>query len=93
MMKKKECIEASRELINDDNFRSRHRTSDRYFTRCRKLTFVVMMMLLLRKSVKSLQCVIMAVTPHPSHLARGEPIPENGKDLCRFDLTHVRHRH
>lgn len=58
MMKEKECIEASRELINNDDFRSRHRTSDRYFTRCRKLTFVVMMMLLLRKSVKSLQCVI-----------------------------------
>ena len=58
MMKKKECIEASRALINNDDFRSRHRTSERYFTRCRKLTFVVMMLLLLRKSVKSLQCVI-----------------------------------
>lgn len=48
----------TRELINDDDFRSRNRTSDRYFTRCRKLTFVVMILLLLRKSMKSIQCVV-----------------------------------
>lgn len=48
----------SRELINDDNFRSQHRTSERFFTRCRKLTFVVMILLLLRKSAKSMQSVV-----------------------------------
>ena len=48
----------SRELINDDDFRSRHRASDRFFTRCRKLTFFVMILLLLRKSVKSIQSVV-----------------------------------
>ena len=48
----------SRNLINDDDFRSRNRTEDRYFTRCRKLTFVVVILLLLRKSAKSIQCVV-----------------------------------
>jgi hypothetical protein len=48
----------SRELINDDDFRSRHRTDDRYFTRCRKLTFVIVILLLLRKSMKSIQCAV-----------------------------------
>jgi hypothetical protein len=55
---KKECIEVSRKLLNDDDFRARHRTSDRFFTRCRKLTFVVMILLLLRKSAKSIQSVV-----------------------------------
>jgi hypothetical protein len=48
----------SRECINDDDFRSRHRTDDRYFTRCRKLTFVIVILLLLRKSMKSIQCTV-----------------------------------
>ena len=48
----------SRNLINDDDFRSRNRTEDRYFTRCRKLTFVFVILLLLRKSAKSIQCVV-----------------------------------
>jgi hypothetical protein len=48
----------SRECINDDDFRSRHRTDDRYFTRCRKLTFVIVILLLLRKSMKSIQCAV-----------------------------------
>ena len=48
----------SRNLINDGDFRSRNRTEDRYFTRCRKLTFVVVILLLLRKSAKSIQCVV-----------------------------------
>lgn len=55
---KKECIEASRKLIHDEDFRSRNRTSDRHFIRCRKLSFAIMILLLLRKSVKSLQCVV-----------------------------------
>ncbi len=48
----------TRELINNEDFRSRNRTSDRYFTRCRKLTFVIMILLLLRKSAKPIQCVV-----------------------------------
>jgi hypothetical protein len=42
----------------DDRFKGRHRTEERYFTRRRALTFPVMMVLMLQKSVKGMQLVL-----------------------------------
>ena len=42
----------------DEQFKGRHRTEERYFTRRRALTFPVMMVLMLQKSVKGMQLVL-----------------------------------
>jgi hypothetical protein len=48
-------IQATRELIHDKLFCHRHRTSDKHFTRRRKLPFVNIMVMLLQKTVRSVQ--------------------------------------
>jgi hypothetical protein len=48
-------IQTARELIHDELFCHRHRTSDKHFTRRRKLPFVNVMVMLLQKTVRSVQ--------------------------------------
>ena len=48
-------IHTTRELIHDDSFCRRHRTRDKHFTRRRKLPFVNVMVMLLQKTVRSIQ--------------------------------------
>jgi len=48
-------IHTARELIHDESFCRRHRTSDKHFTRRRKLPFVNVMVMLLQKTVRSIQ--------------------------------------
>src|SRR5208283_3244831 len=48
-------IHTTRELIHDESFCRRHRTSDKHFTRRRKLPFVNVMVMLLQKTVRSIQ--------------------------------------
>lgn len=57
-MKKEKTVGISRELLNDDEFKSRHRKEDRFFTRNRILTFCKVAMLILQKSMKSLQLIL-----------------------------------
>jgi Transposase DDE domain len=49
------AIQTTRELIHDELFCQRHRTSDRDFTRHRKLPFAHVMVMLLQKTVRSIQ--------------------------------------
>ena len=58
MDKKTQAVKTSRDLINDDDFKARHRLNDKAFTRLRTLTFSIVLILLVRKSVKSLQLVL-----------------------------------
>jgi hypothetical protein len=58
MSKKQQSVEISQELIQDEEFKDRHRTSQKVFTRTRKLYFSLLMVLILRKSVKSLQLIL-----------------------------------
>lgn len=51
-------METSRKLIKDEDFKARHRSTPTAFTRLRALPFSIMMLLLLRKSLKSLQLVL-----------------------------------
>lgn len=51
-------IETTRRLLNDEDFKRRHRASAQAFTRVRCLPFAVVLVLILRKSVKSLQNVV-----------------------------------
>ena len=48
-------LQTTRELIHDESFCQRHRTSDKHFTRRRKLPFVNVMVMLLQKTVRSIQ--------------------------------------
>ena len=48
-------IQTTRELIHDESFCQRHRSSDKHFTRRRKLPFVNVMVMLLQKTVRSIQ--------------------------------------
>ena len=48
-------IQRARELLHDPKFRNRHRSSNTAFTRQRKLPFDRVMLLVLQKSIKSLQ--------------------------------------
>ena len=52
--KKKQAIESSRELIEDEDFKGRHRETQKDFTRVRSLPFALVLVLVMRKSMKSL---------------------------------------
>lgn len=52
---KKQCVETSQELITDKAFKGRHRKNAKVFMRERKLTFSIVMVPILQKSLKSLQ--------------------------------------
>lgn len=47
-----------RHLLSDDKFKERHRTSPQFFTRLSSLSFVIVILLILPKSVKSSQIVL-----------------------------------
>lgn len=47
-----------RTLLKDEQFKVRHRTQKQYFTRKRALTFPLMILLVLQKSVKGMQLVL-----------------------------------
>jgi len=56
-----------RERISDVGFKHRHRRDKKWFERERKLPFVLMIILILRKSAKSVQNVLNEIAPngHP----------------------------
>jgi hypothetical protein len=56
--KKKQSVEISQELIQDEKFKERHRNSETAFTRVRKLYFPLVLVLILQKSMKSLQLIL-----------------------------------
>ena len=60
MNKKIQVLEISRDLIKDEGFknRNRNRKTEKMFTRLRSLPFTVVLIMVLRKSVKSLPCIV-----------------------------------
>lgn len=48
----------SKKLIHSDQFKARHRTDPKYFSRKRWLTFPLLLLVLLQKSAKSMQLVL-----------------------------------
>jgi len=55
MDKKEQAVKTSRDLIADEGFKCRHRWAQQAFTRVRSLSFGVVLVMVLRNSVKSLQ--------------------------------------
>jgi len=58
-----QLIKISSTLIKDEQFKSCHSRSAKDFTRTRLLPFELVLILVLRNSVKSLQLVVNAATP------------------------------
>ena len=58
MAKKHQAIEVSKEQIEAKEFKALHRHSEKFFTRDRRLPFSLVLVLVLRNSVKSLQNVV-----------------------------------
>ena len=52
------AIETVKNLLNDESFKEEHRTSPKFFSRTRKLTFIIVILLILQKSLKSLQLIL-----------------------------------
>jgi hypothetical protein len=80
-------IETTRELIHDESFCRRHRASDRHFTRHRKLPFAHVMVMLLQKTVRSMQLHL-----HDFFAALGGEIPSAAASSwceARLKLKHT----
>ncbi len=58
MSKKNQAVRTAKELLNDPSFKAEHRISPKFFTRDRKLTFIIVVLLILQKSLKSSQSVL-----------------------------------
>lgn len=78
-------IETTRRLLTDEGFKSRHRANDRAFTRVRCLPFAVVLVLILRKSVKSLQNVVNEAMAW----LRVEPVTASAFSQARYKLKHT----
>ena len=78
-------IEITRRLLTDEEFKSRHRASDQAFTRVRCLPFAVVLVLILRKSVKSLQNVVNEAMAW----LMVEPVTASAFSQARYKLQHT----
>jgi hypothetical protein len=57
-MKKTEIVKSIQSILNDPSFKDNHRTGSGFFVRNRKLTFIIMILLILRKGLKSVQLLL-----------------------------------
>jgi len=85
MEKKEQAIETSRALIQDEAFKSRHRWTEEAFTRVRSLPFVVVLVMVLRKSVKSLQNVVNEVMSW----LKVDTVTASAYSQARYKLKHT----
>lgn len=85
MSKKQQSVEISQELIQDFDFKDRHCTSEKAFTRTRKLYFSLLVVLILRKSVKSLQLILNEFTLN----FELEPVPPSAFTFARANLKYT----
>lgn len=78
-------IEMTRHLLTDEGFKGRHRVCDQAFTRVRCLPFAVVLVLILRKSVKSLQNVVNEAMAW----LMVEPVTASAFSQARYKLQHT----
>ncbi|MFI3219623.1 MAG: hypothetical protein QX189_10955 [Methylococcales bacterium] len=85
MSRKAQAIEKSRELIKDDSFNARNRKSENMFTRIRCLPFELVLIMILRKSTKSLQCIV-----NETVISLGmEGVTASAYSQARYKLKHT----
>jgi hypothetical protein len=78
-------VETSRDLIADDGFKCRHRWTEQAFTRVRSLAFGLVLIMVMRKSVKSLQNVVNEAL---SWLGEGT-VTASAYSQARYKLKHT----
>ena len=78
-------IETTRHLLTDEGFKSRHRASEQAFTRVRCLPFAMVLVLILRKSVKSLQNVVNEAMAWLT----AAPVTASAFSQARYKLQHT----
>ncbi|NJM11289.1 MAG: hypothetical protein HC889_04815 [Synechococcaceae cyanobacterium SM1_2_3] len=78
-------IETTRRLLTDKGFKSRHHTSNPAFTRVRCLPLAVVLVLILRKSVKSLQNVVNEVMAWLT----ADPVTASAFSQARYKVKHT----
>jgi len=84
MDKKTHAVETSRVLIFSDTFRQLYRMTDKAFSRNRCLTFALVVVLILRKSVKSLQLVLNELMVWMNE----PPVSASAFSQARYKLQH-----
>ena len=83
--KQQQTIEEGRALLSDEGYKERHRTKGSYFTRLRKLSFPLLVALLIRKSMKSIQLVLNEL----SLLEGAETVSNSAFSQARLRLKHT----
>ncbi len=78
-------IEITRHLLTDEGFKGRHRAHDQVFTRVRCLPLAVVLVLILRKSVKSLQNVVNEAMAWLT----ADPVTASAFSQARYKLKHT----
>ena len=78
-------IEMTRPLLTDEGFKGRHRVYDQAFTRVRCLPLAVVLVLILRKSVKSLQNVVNEAMAWLT----AEPVTASAFSQARYKVKHT----
>ena len=85
MAKKHRAIEVSKEQIEAKEFKALHRHSEKFFTRDRRLPFSLVLVLVLRNSVKSLQNVVNEAITWLDEL----PLTASAYSQARYKLKHT----
>lgn len=78
-------MENSRTQIEDENFKNQHRKTAQDFTRTRSLPFALVLVLILRKSVKSLQNIVNEATTWLEQ----KPVSGSAYSQARHKLKHT----
>ena len=85
MGKVDKAVRDSRRMIEAEGFKEQHRTSRRTFSRVRKLTFSRMRILILQKSVKSIQLILNEWFEHLG----GQTVSNSAFTPARANLKHT----
>jgi hypothetical protein len=85
MGKVDKAVRESRRMIEAEAFKEQHRTSRRTFSRVRKLTFSRMIILILQKSVKSIQLILNEWFEHLG----GQTVSNSAFTPARANLKHT----
>ena len=84
-IKRKLAVKTSNELIKDEAFKARHRRNETDFTRDRVLSFGLVLVLVLRNSVKSLQLVV----NEAMNWLNKDPVTASAYSQARYKLRHT----
>lgn len=83
--KRKQAVETSRELIKDEKFKRRHCRNDKDFTRTRSLPFSLVLIIVLRNSVKSLQLMV----NEAMNWLDNDPVTASAFSQARYKFKHT----